>query len=180
MDGEAKGDIIVESTVDKLTVMPTVLISGDGSPLVCLVNLSDSELSAPSTSPIGEAQQVDILDSSILMGKGAGDEEGKTKSGTGKGLPEYLQEMFNKSSINLSGEQQNRFRELLGKHSSVFASSDLDLGEFSAVEHTIETGAAVPIKQKTSGTYNNVEGESDSTFFFRMGGTTSISKEKRR
>ena len=159
VDGEPKGDIIVESTVDKLTVMPTVLISGDGSPLVCLVNLSDLELSVPSTSPIGEAQQVDILDSSILMGKGAGDEEGKTKSGTGKGFPEHLQEMFNKSSINLSGEQQNRFRELLGKHSSVFASSDLDLGEFSAVEHTIETGAAVPIKQKMRRTPIHFVGE---------------------
>ena len=90
---------------------------------------------------------MDILDSSILLGKGAGDEEGNTVSGTGKGLPEHLQEMFYKSSINLSGEQQNRFRELLGKHSSVFSSSDLDLGEFSAIKYTIETGATVPSKQ---------------------------------
>ena len=88
---------------------------------------------------------MDILDSSILLGSGAGEEDGKMESGPGKGLPEHLQEMFHKSSINLSEEQQNRFRELLEKHSSVFASSDLDLGEFSAVEHTIETGAAAPI-----------------------------------
>ena len=70
------------------------------------------------------------------------------ESGPGKGFPEHLQEMFHKSSINPYEEQQNRFRELLEKHSSVFVSSDLDLGEFSAVEHTIETGEAVPIKQK--------------------------------
>ena len=69
------------------------------------------------------------------------------------------QEMFHKSSINLSGEQQNRFRELLEKHSSVFASSDLDLGEFSAVQHTIETGAAVPIKQKMRRTPIHFVGE---------------------
>ena len=127
VDGEAKGDIMVESMGDKLTVMPTVLISGGGPPVVCLINPSDSELSAPSTSPIGEAQQVDILDSSILLGSGADEEDGKMESGPGKGLPEHLQEMFHKYSINLSEEQQNRFRELLEKHSSVFASSDLDL-----------------------------------------------------
>ena len=84
VDGEAKGDIMVESMGDKLTVMPTVLISGGGPPIVCLINLSDSELSAPSTSPIGEAQQVDILDSSILLGSGAGEEDG---IGAGKRFP---------------------------------------------------------------------------------------------
>ena len=112
------------------------------------------------------------------------------QSGPGKGFPEHLQEMFHKSSINPYEKQQNRFRELLEKHSSVFVSSDLDLGEFSAVEHTIETGEAVPIKQKnaqdaysfcggrekTSGA--DVAGWDDSTFFFRMGGTTGISKEE--
>ena len=87
------------------------------------------------------------------------EEDGKMESGPGKGLPEHLQEMFHKSSINLSEEQQNRFRELLEKHSSVFASSDLDLGEFSAVEHTIETGAAVPIKQKMRRTPIHFVGE---------------------
>ena len=81
VDGEAKGDIMVESMGDKLTVMPTVLISRGGPPVVCLINLSDSELSAPSTSPIGEAQQVDILDSSILLRSGAGEEDGKMESG---------------------------------------------------------------------------------------------------
>ena len=159
MDGEAKGKIIVESTGDKLTVMPTVLISGGGPPVVCLINPSDSELSVPSTSPIGMAHQVDILDSSILLGNGAGGEEGNMESGTGKCLPEHFQQMFHKSSNNLCGEQQNRFRELLEKHSSVFASSDLDLGEFSAVEHAIETGAAVPIKQKMRRTPIHFVGE---------------------
>ena len=84
VDGEAKGDIMVEGMGDKLTVMPTVLISGGGPPIVCLINLSDSELSAPSTSPIGEAQQVDILDSSILLGSGAGEED---EVGAGKRFP---------------------------------------------------------------------------------------------
>ena len=113
VDGVAKGDIMVESMGDELTVMPTVLMSGGGPPVVCQINLSDSELSVPSTSPIGEAQQVDILDSSILLGSGAGDKDGNMESGPGKDLPEHL-----------------------------------DLGEFSAVEHTIETGAAMPIKTK--------------------------------
>ena len=112
------------------------------------------------------------------------------ESGPGKDFPEHLQEMFHKSSINPSEEQQNRFRELLEKHSSVFASSDLDLGEFSAVKHTIETGGGGAYqaknaqdaysfcggREKTSGA--DVAGGDDSTFFFRMGGTNGISKEE--
>ena len=159
VEGVTKGDIMVESMGDELTVMPTVLISGGKPPVVCLINLSDSELSVPSTSPIGEAQEVDILDGSILLGSSAGDKDGNMESGPGKDLPEHLQEMFHKSSMNLSEEQKNRFRELLAKHSSVFASSDLDLGEFSAVEHTIETGAAMPIKQKMRRTPIHFVGE---------------------
>ena len=67
--------------------------------------------------------------------------------------------MFHKSCINPYEEQQNRFRELLEKHSSVFVSSDLDLGEFSVVEHTIETGEAVLIKQKMRRTPIHFVGE---------------------
>ena len=151
VEGVTKGDIMVESVGDELTVMPTVLISGGKPPVVCLINLSDSELSVPSTSPIGEAQEVDILDGSILLGSSAGDKDGDMESGPGKDLPEHLQEMFHKSSINLSKEQKNRFGELLAKHSSVFASSDLDLGEFSAVEHTIETGRRCLLSKKCAG-----------------------------
>ena len=153
------GDFMVEGSGAGLTTMPTVVISGGGSPVVCLVNLSDSEFTTTTTSPIGEAHQVEILDNLGQGDKGVYKEEEGTESGSGEGLPEHLQEMFNKSTVNLSREQQSEFRELLKKHSSVFASSDLDLGEFSAVEHTIETGQAAPIKQKMRRTPIHFVGE---------------------
>ena len=159
VEGASTGDFMVEGSGAGLSTMPTVVISGGGSPVVCLVNLSDSELTATTTSPIGEAHQVEILDNSGQGDKGVYKEEEGTESGSGEGLPEHLQEMFNKSTVNLSREQQSKFRELLKKHSSVFASSDLDLGEFSAVEHTIETGQAAPIKQKMRRTPIHFVGE---------------------
>ena len=159
VDGATMGDFMVESTGAGLTTMPTVVILGVGSPVVCLINLSDSELTTTTTSPIGEAHQVEILDNSGQGNKRVYNEEEGKESGSGEGLPEHLQEMFDKSTVNLSGEQQAEFRELLRKHSSVFSSSDLDLGEFSAVEHTIETGQATPIKQKMRRTPIHFVGE---------------------
>ena len=55
VEGATMGDFMVESTGAGLTTMPTVVISGVGTTVVCLVNLSDCELTATTTSPIGEA-----------------------------------------------------------------------------------------------------------------------------
>lgn len=50
---------------------------------------------------------------------------------------------------------------LITQHSDVFAVSDLDLGEFAAIEHHIETAEALPVKQRMHRTPAVFQGEEE-------------------
>ncbi len=62
-------------------------------------------------------------------------------------VPDYLVELFEKSSTLLSDEEKCRLADLLNKHQVVFAKSKTYLGRTNFVKHTINTGGAHPIKQ---------------------------------
>ncbi|MCG8033357.1 MAG: DDE-type integrase/transposase/recombinase, partial [Candidatus Thiodiazotropha taylori] len=62
-------------------------------------------------------------------------------------LPEYLGDLFMRSSVHLKDTDQNLLKELLIKYQSVFAKSSLDLGFSDRVEHHIDTMGAEPIKE---------------------------------
>ena len=62
-------------------------------------------------------------------------------------LPEYLSDLFHRSSINLNENEQNQLKALLIKYQSVFAQSSDDLGFTDRVEHHINTMDAEPIKE---------------------------------
>ena len=48
----------------------------------------------------------------------------------------------------MNSEQSQQLRELLVKHQTAFASNDFDLGNFTVIQHKINTGDAKPIKQR--------------------------------
>ena len=47
----------------------------------------------------------------------------------------------------MSPEQSTLLANLLSEYSDVFAEDEFDLGSFTSIEHTIDTGDAKPIKQ---------------------------------
>ncbi|VDI07999.1 Hypothetical predicted protein [Mytilus galloprovincialis] len=61
-------------------------------------------------------------------------------------LPDHLQELFTTSSQDLTTDQKSKLRTLLYTYSDVFAKTEFDLGNFSHVEHEIDTGDARPIQ----------------------------------
>ncbi len=63
-------------------------------------------------------------------------------------IPTHLEDLFTRACENLNSEQQALLRELLIEFQDVFARSEFDLGNFTAIEHCIETGDAKPIKQR--------------------------------
>ena len=63
-------------------------------------------------------------------------------------IPLCLKEMFEKSCVNLSDSERLQFRELLNEYQDVFAKSEFDLGNFTEIEHSIDTGDAPPVKLK--------------------------------
>ncbi len=62
-------------------------------------------------------------------------------------LPEHLRQLFTSASETLTEHQQEMLIALLSEHQEVFAATDDDLGKFSALQHSIDTGMAKPVRQ---------------------------------
>lgn len=62
-------------------------------------------------------------------------------------LPEYLQDLFDRSTVNLDADQSNQLRQLLIKYQTIFSKSSEDIGCTDRVTHKINTGVATPIRQ---------------------------------
>ena len=62
-------------------------------------------------------------------------------------LPEYLMDLYQRSTSHLSKEQAGTVRELLLEFQGTFSKGPHDLGHTSVVQHTIDTGDAPPIRQ---------------------------------
>ena len=63
-------------------------------------------------------------------------------------LPEHLQDLFDRANELLSLEHAARVKKALKlEFADVFAKTDLDIGQFTALVHYLKTGQAFPIKQ---------------------------------
>lgn len=62
---------------------------------------------------------------------------------------ENLQDLYVKSTKELTKEQSEKFGILLDRFSDVFATSSKDIGFTTVIEHEIDTGEARPVKQPT-------------------------------
>lgn len=65
-----------------------------------------------------------------------------------KELPEHLNSLFQKSVTDLDQSQRTLLMDLLEEYKDVFAQNEFDLGSFTDIEHSIDTGFAPPIKQR--------------------------------
>ena len=63
-------------------------------------------------------------------------------------LPSHLLGVFEASRTHLNAEQESKLAGVLRSYANVFAESEFDLGQFTAIEHAIDTGDAQPIKQR--------------------------------
>ena len=62
-------------------------------------------------------------------------------------LPDHLQDLFNRSSVHLDASQREELAKLILDYQQVFAKSADDLGHTNLVQHTINTGSAIPVRQ---------------------------------
>lgn len=70
--------------------------------------------------------------------------EGTQESSTG--VPPHLQDLLQRSSVCLSGEQVDEVGKVLTQYADVFSKGDHDLGRTSLVKHHIHTGDSRPVK----------------------------------
>ena len=62
-------------------------------------------------------------------------------------IPEHLQDLYLRSSTKLTESEKNKFTELLIKYQDAFSKSATDIGFTDLVQHKINTGTALPIRQ---------------------------------
>ena len=62
-------------------------------------------------------------------------------------LPDHLKDMFERSSTELETNEKDAFAELLLKYQNIFSKTPEDLGKTDRVQHRINTGHALPVRQ---------------------------------
>lgn len=89
------------------------------------------------------------LDSLVIKQISSANDDGKpTNKADILELPEYLQDLYDRSIKNLTSESDKlKLKKLLVSNKDAFAANKTDLGTCSIIKHKIDTGASAPIRQ---------------------------------
>lgn len=110
---------------------------------VRIMNLSDKPYHVKKGTPIANCE---IIDDTRNISKSDASEVHLLSSDE-QNLPEAVQDLYERSEKNLNSGQKKELYNLLHRNVDVFSTGPDDLGQINKVQHRIETGEAVPIKQ---------------------------------
>ena len=140
-------DFLVEPTLKQDLLIPRTVCSKGQPPQMCFLNIGDTPIKLTKGQEVAEIQEISVLNSMLTPSVGIVTDPRHSRQPRQVGpLPEHLREMFAKSSEHLKPNQKIKLKELLVEYSDIFAKDDFDLGNFTAIEHEIDTGNAKPIK----------------------------------
>ena len=151
-------------------LMPQVVREGGTAPVVCVVNPSHRYKLITRGSEIARAYPVseiledpsDLESVQVQTISESSEEVSEDPSGEEHGdIPEHLKQLYESASCDLSEGQRAQLAQLLTEFQDVFAADDFDLGNFTALEHVIETGDARPVKQRLRRTPARFAGEEE-------------------
>ena len=134
-----EGDWLFEPEKNLSIMMSRSIGKGEQDVLVSFINYNAKTVILKRGTTIGhllELKKVEKVKESIVELKGI----------KGKESPDKIKELLEGVGEDLSQEERDKLREILLTNSEVFAENDLDLGKFSAIEHSIDTGESRPIK----------------------------------
>lgn len=116
------------------------MYSEQTSSRLCLVNASDRYFAIRKGTVVEEALSAHPV--TIVS-------EPKSQSkGPFKELPEHLNSLFQKSVTDLDQSQRTLLMDLLEEYQDVSDQNEFDLGSFTKIEHSIDTGSVPPNKQR--------------------------------
>lgn len=148
LDGPIKGQMIVENLMFNSDVfLPNVLIDNSTSLELLILNLKNKPYCLKQGRIVATATPVSQEEEPTPPSKEA-DLPDQTSTKPERGLPEHLQGLFTKSKVCLNEEEGKQLEELLIDYQDVFATSELDIGLFKGIKHSIDTGDARPIRHK--------------------------------
>jgi transposase InsO family protein len=141
---------IIEPSGGLSVLVPRTVHSAGTDPVVCVVNATDKYMllkkgkEIATAHPVGTVIEEDAADGAFC----ANVMEGEEVEEDSLEVPQHLQAMFDASVTHLDLQQKLNLAAILRQFEDVFASSEFDLGNFSEIEHAIDTGDAKPIKQR--------------------------------
>ncbi|MCG8047712.1 MAG: reverse transcriptase, partial [Candidatus Thiodiazotropha endolucinida] len=137
--------IFSQKTTDALSMIPGVLDLSEK--IVSVVNCSEEPITLHAKQLIGTCES--YTDSEPNGGVNLVQETLQLETGepANPQLPDHLQDLFARSSIHLNCEQKEALSKLLLDYHQIFAKSSNDLGLTTLVQHRINVGCAVPVRQ---------------------------------
>ncbi|XP_048251534.1 uncharacterized protein LOC125379302 [Haliotis rufescens] len=151
-----------DETLLGIVLIPRILHGPGKEPIICMINPTESTVKLREGKEVGLASEVEEINPhGDSKGQGCSetahqderdadpgtDDEGGT-SIPFPNPPQHLEDLYYRSSTLLELPDRRKLAELLIEFQDVFARDELDLGNFNALEHTIDTGDAKPIKQR--------------------------------
>ena len=130
----------LEPNPDMPVMVARSLHSNKGAIAVSIVNLNENHITLPKNTFLGVLY---LTETQIIKKISNVNKESNSKN------HEHIKEMTAKAqkamkSYQVSEANQKQFVDLMIEFSDVFAKHDLDLGNFTALEHSIDTGDAKP------------------------------------
>ena len=142
-------NFMVEPTSNKDLLVPRTAHKETTEPLICVINTSNTHRRLKKKKQIGEAQEFEVAFDSILDDPHINKISSSVESSVPKqGIPDHLKILWEQSKKHITAEEQTKLRRLLYEYQDVFARNEFDLGNFTAIEHNIDTGDAKPLKQR--------------------------------
>ena len=148
--GGLPGYFMVEPDSKVPALIPRTLQEGMENTKVCLVNTSDRNVVLKRKQVLGLAHEVSLavpIDDNAIRTLRP-DKPSSTEADQTSNIPEHIKDMLKQSEDALTADEHKQLTELLVEYSDVFAENEYDLGNFTEIEHSIDTGNAKPIRQR--------------------------------
>ena len=153
--GDPKGCWILEPGFpDCRFFMPSAVMGPSKEGYVWVINDAEDKMYVPEGTIMGIGQdweeEQEIVEYSEPMG---------AIRGVGEGIPEHIKDIFDRASAGVGEDEAVALKLLLIKYRGDFAEHDMDLGDFLAVKHVIDTRDARRVKQRPRRTPLAFEGD---------------------
>ena len=152
---------IIEPDITTL-LAPRVCVVSTRNPVMTFVNLSDNKVTLYKNQRVGYAYEVDEIPPNSMCDQDSTFHVAQIQTNnTTRDIPEHLRDLYQSSCAELDDTQQNALKDLLIDFADVFSANEFDLGNFTALEHDIDTGDARPVKQRFRRTPTCFAGEEE-------------------
>ncbi|XP_052231012.1 uncharacterized protein LOC127844654 [Dreissena polymorpha] len=157
---------VVESFGNSMLLVPRVVLSAGSDSVLCLVNPTDRFRMLKKNTLIKRAFPVaEYLPRESLAPESGGYRVQSCSledAAPSEAIPEHVRDLYERSGEHLQDSERKKLAALLNEYQDVFAQDEFDLGSFTSITHTIDTGNAFPVKERMRRTPVCFVGEEES------------------